>query len=248
MSTKVKPQKDKTEPAWTSLVNRNMPLVKYVLGKLSGNLPPCVDRDDLLAAGSVGLVESARRFDPKRNVPFHSYAIPRIWGSMLDELRKHDWLSTDMREQVTRLERSAARLQQECHRRPSVEELAKDLGCPAKRVTRLMALAQLEQKQSEAYASLLDATGNGLYSRVGTRPPRGPHEEIEFRDLKQTMAKTIEDLPDREKKVIILRYNEGLYLHEIGKLLEVSESRVCQIHSQALRRLRKALKRVGLGA
>ena len=75
-----------------ALVERNLPLVKYVLSKVSRNLPPHVDRDDLLAAGLLGLTEAARRFDPARNVPFHSYAIPRIWGAMLDELRSHDWL------------------------------------------------------------------------------------------------------------------------------------------------------------
>jgi len=250
MSATVEPTNKKEPPreSWTPLVQRNMPLVKYVLGKLSGNLPPCVDRDDLLAAGTMGLIEAARKFDPSRNVPFHSYAIPRIWGAMLDELRRHDWLSTDTREQVSKLQRSMARLEQEGQRNPSVDLLARELGYPTKRVARLMSLARIEPKQSDIGTALLDAAGTGLYARVGTRPPRGPYEEIEFRDVKQALARAIERLPVREKKVIILRYHEGLYLHEIGEIMEVSESRVCQIHSQALRRLREALTRVGLTA
>ncbi len=89
-----------------SLVERNVPLVKYVLSKVARNLPPHVDRDDLLAAGLLGLTEAAQRFDAGRKVPFHSYAIPRIWGAMLDELRRYDWLSSDLRGQVKRLRKS----------------------------------------------------------------------------------------------------------------------------------------------
>jgi len=235
------------DQAWMELVKRNLPLVKYVLGKISGNLPPCVDRDDLLAAGSMGLIESAKRYDPSRKVPFHSYAIPRIWGSMLDELRKHDWLSTDMREQVTKLERSMERLREQGKSHPGIADLSRDLGCPEKRVLRLMALAKSGQSQTGGDLSAVETTAGRLHDRVGARAPRGPYEEIEFRDRKEVLAKAIEALPDREKKVIVLRYNEGLYLHEIGKLLEVSESRICQIHTQALRRLRNSLKRVGIG-
>ena len=235
------------EQHWESLVKRNLPLVKYVLGKLSANLPPHVDRDDLLAAGSMGLVESAKRFDASRNVPFHSYAIPRIWGSMLDELRRHDWLSTDMREQVRKLRRSMNKLQQDTGGRPSAEDLAADLGISLKRVKRLMSIEKLEHRHGDNELQMLNVAGHGLYSRVGTLPPKGPFEVIELEDEKQLLARAIENLPEREKKVIVLRYHEGLYLHEIGDMLEVSESRICQIHSQALSRLKKSLKRVGLG-
>jgi len=233
--------------SWESLVNRNLPLVKYVLGKLSANLPPHVDRDDLLAAGSVGLVESAKRFDASRNVPFHSYAIPRIWGSMLDELRRHDYLSTDMREQVRKLKRSMNKLQQDTGAKPSAEALAEDLDMPLNRVKRLISMEKLEHRQGDNDLNMLDVAGHGLYSRVGTLPPRGPFETIELEDEKDLLARAIEALPEREKRVIVLRYHEGLYLHEIGEMLKVSESRICQIHSQALRRLKTALKRVGLG-
>lgn len=241
-------QRDESgEQPWSRLVQQNLPLVKYVLGKISGKLPPHVDRDDLLAAGSMGLIESARKFDPSRNVPFHSYSIPRIWGAMLDELRKHDRLSTDMREQVRNLERSIQRLQERGRAHPGIEDIAEDMGSSTNRVRRLMAVAKSAHSTSGTQAALAEAADQALYDRVGTLPPRGPYEEAEFRDEKKALVKAIETLPDREKKVIVLRYHEGLYLHEIGELLEVSESRVCQIHTQALRRLRAALKRAGLG-
>jgi len=247
MNSSATVRNNKAAQCWESLVKRNLPLVKYVLGKISRNLPPHVDRDDLLAAGSMGLVESAKRFDASRNVPFHSYAIPRIWGSMLDELRRHDWLSTDMRDQVRRLRRSVNKLQQDSGMRPSAEELAADLDMPLKRVKQLMSIEKLEHRHGDNELQMLDVAGHGLYSRVGTLPPRGPFEVTELEDEKQLLAKAIESLPEREKKVIVLRYHEGLYLHEIGEMLKVSESRICQIHSQALRRLKKSLKRVGLG-
>ena len=104
MSIHPHPEQRRDHCPWVPLVQQNLSLVKYVLSKLSGKIPPSVDRDDLLAAGSLGLIEAARRFDKKRNVPFHSYAIPRIWGAMLDELRSYDWLSQDMRKQVNKLE------------------------------------------------------------------------------------------------------------------------------------------------
>jgi RNA polymerase sigma factor for flagellar operon FliA len=245
MSLKAEVKPHAEEQPWMPLVNRNLPLVKYVMGKLSSNLPPCVDRDDLLAAGSLGLTEAARRYDPSRNVPFHSYAIPRIWGAMLDELRSRDWLSSDMRGQVTRLQESLARFRQDGRLSPTAEELAEDLGCKAERVTRLLSISRADQKGADVQTA--DAKDGGLRARLGVRSPRTPYEEAEFRDQKRVLAEAIQLLPEREKQVILLRYHEELFLHEIGKLMKVSESRVCQIHGQALRRLKQALSRAGLG-
>ena len=216
-----------------------------MLSKLSGKLPPSVDRDDLLAAGSLGLIEAAKRFDKNRNVPFHSYAIPRIWGSMLDELRSQDWLSQDMRKQVNKLRQSRAQFRQKGIPYPTMEELAEDLGCSVERVARLSALAGSEPRHTGTDGDALDAQGKDSYTRLGTTPPRGPYERIEFDEQKKLLAEAIGKLPAREREVIILRYHEELYLREIGKILGVKESRVCQIHREALRKLHKTLKRAG---
>jgi len=233
---------------WTKLVRRNMPLVKYVLGKINGKLPPCVDRDDLLAAGAMGLVEAARKYDASRKTPFHSYAIPRIWGAMLDELRKEDRLSTDMRDQVNKMDKAAAALREKGISHPGIADIAERLDCSPRRVARLMSLADTAKRRTGMDSPATESTRRGLYERVGTAPMRSPFEAAEFNDRKETLARAMQALPEREKHVIVLRYNEGLYLHEIGKLLAVSESRVCQIHGQALRRLRIALERAGLSA
>ena len=231
---------------WEELVPRNVPLVKYVLGRLSKKLPASVDRDDLFSAGCVGLLEAARRYDPSRGVPFHSYAIPRIWGAMLDELRGNDRLSADMREQVRRLRQCREEFRENGYTAPTIEDLAERMQCSPEKVSKLMALARAAQYHVSTESSALMAEEKSLYARRGARAPRGPYEETEFRDWKQHLAKCIEHLPKRERQVVLLRYNEGLYLREIGEVLEVSESRVCQIHSQALTRLRKALSEVGL--
>ena len=231
---------------WQPLVENNLPLVKYILGKLSRRLPPVVDRDELYAAGSMGLLEAARKYDPSRNVPFHSYAIPRIWGAMLDELRRRDHLSAEMRGQVTRMEACRRELRGSGGVGPTLEDVAGKMGTSVERVARLMALAVVGQKYASVEAASYETCDDRLYVRRGGRASRGPYEEAEFQDHKEALAKCIGKLPEREMQVIALRYHEGLYLHEIGAVLKVSESRVCQIHAQALRRLRKALRGMGV--
>lgn len=234
-------------PAWDALVQRNLPLVKYVLSKVARNLPPSVDRDDLLSAGSLGLTEAARRYDPSRNVPFHSYAIPRIWGAMLDELRSHDRLSADLRSQVNKCRSSLSHLQQAGNALPTVEEVAGDLGYSVERVARLIHLARTDHQASSTDASEVEVGEEGLRAHLGLRAPRGPYEEVEFEDQKRALARAIAELPQRERQVIVLRYHEELLLHEIGEMMNITESRVCQIHTQALTRLRTALHHAGLG-
>lgn len=246
MSRRTQVQKQLKADSWSPLIQRNLPLVKYVLSKVARNLPPSVDRDDLIAAGQMGLVEAARRFDPRRNVPFHSYAIPRIWGAMLDELRSYDWFSSGVRDQISHLQEGRRRLQQMGRPIPSIADLAEETGYSEQKVERLLALAKLGHRSASTEFGGSDAEENRLYGRTGTRPPRDPYEEADFHDQKRVLAGAISDLPEREKQVIILRYDQELFLHEIGGILGVSESRVCQIHAQALRRLRRGLKRCGL--
>jgi RNA polymerase sigma factor for flagellar operon FliA len=231
---------------WQQLVTDNLPLVKYVLGKMSRNLPRSVDREDLLAAGSLGLTEAARRYDPSRNVPFHSYAIPRIWGAMLDELRSHDWLSSDAREKVTRVRKNTDRFVQEHGRPPSLEEVAGALGFSVERTSQLMRLAYAEHQSTDSGESGTDVGEGDRRSRLGIAAPRGPFEEVAFGDQKRALAELIQQLPERERTVIVLRYHEDLMLHEIGKIMGVTESRVCQIHTQAVKRLRAIMLEKGL--
>lgn len=230
---------------WRALVESNLPLVRYVLGKLAKRIPQHIDRNDLLSAGSVGLVQAARRYDASRNVPFHSYALPRIWGAMLDELRKHDWVSADVRSQIKQLHENRNALLHS-NGAPTFEELAESLGCSTSRVARLEMLASLDPKQPPTDVAEGDA--GRLCARLGATPPRGPFEQAEFEERKRVLARAIEALPERERRVVMLRYHQHLYLQEIGDLLSVSESRVSQILTRALKRLRTSLIRAGAAA
>ena len=227
-----------------ALVERNIPLVKYVLSRVARTLPPHVDRDDLLAAGLLGLTEAAHRYDAGRKVPFHSYAIPRIWGAMLDELRRHDWLSSDQRGQVKRLRKRMDDARQE-GREATSEQLAEHLHLSADRLTRLQALSKADQRTSSE-GKTLNAEVGLLSAELGLRAPRNPYEQAEFTDQKRVLAEAIRNLPEREGQVIILRYHENLMLQEIGKVLDVTASRACQLHAQALQRLKRTLSRAGL--
>jgi RNA polymerase sigma factor for flagellar operon FliA len=249
MSKKATKARNKPECTdWQELVEHNLPLVKYVLSKLTKNLPPSVDRDDLLGAGSVGLIEAARKFEPARNVPFHSYAIPRIWGAMLDELRARDRLSTEMRDQVNRLGKVREELRREGTASPTLDELAAAMKCSVEKVSKLMRLARVGRQYASVDGTERVTADKALYARRSASAPRGPYECVEFGDACESLARAIGHLPEREKRVVLLRYHEGLYLHEIGKILHVSESRVCQLHGQALRRLKRTLKGAGLGS
>ncbi len=228
------------------LVERNVPLVKYVLSKVARKLPPHVDRDDLLAAGLLGLTEAAQRFDAGRKVPFHSYAIPRIWGAMLDELRRYDWLSSDLRGQVKRLRKSVDDARQE-GRPASAEKLAEGLHLSADRLAWLLSLSKADRRTSSE-GEALNAEVSLLSSEMGLRAPRNPYEQAEFSDQKRVLAEAIRNLPEREGQVIVLRYHENLMLQEIGKVLDVTASRACQLHTQALQRLKRSLSRAGLSS
>jgi len=244
--SRTKPPQQPRDDSWLSLAQRHIPLVRYVMRKLTGKLPPSADRDDLFAAGSLGLIEAARRYDPSRNVPFHSYAIPRIWGAILDELRSRDWLSQDMREKVKRLQHGRAAIRRNDGTPPSHHELAEHLKCSVERVARLSALADTPGPQPSGNDwSVHGISQDQLYARRRANPPRDPYQEAVFKEQKQLLAAAIADLPERERAVILLRYHEALYLHEIGRLLGVSESRVCQIHAEAMQRLRRRLRRKG---
>lgn len=228
------------------LVEQNLALVKYVLGRLSRRLPPIVDRDDLFAAGSMGLLEAARRYDSSRNVPFHSYAIRRIWGAMLDELRKRDHLSADMRDQVTRMAACRQELRDATGSSLTAEQVAKKMQISVERLARLTMLARVARTHADAEAAGFEVAHDRLHAHRGGATPLGPYEEAELRERKELLAECIAQLPKRERQVMLLRYHDGLRLQEIGDVLHVSESRVCQMHTRALQRLRKALKRKGV--
>jgi RNA polymerase sigma factor for flagellar operon FliA len=220
------------------LILDHLPLVKHVLSCVAAHLPSHVDREDLLEAGTLGLIEATDRFDPGRNIRFHTYAMIRIRGAMLDLLRSADWLPRSVRSTLRRVARISAELEQEVSRPPTSAEICGRAGLAAQD------LARLKVAGAHAFFSL-DAPppAGGLdgkyampqYERRDSalQPP----DCAALEESKSRLAGAILRLPGTERMVIRRYYFERLALHEIGAILHVTVPRVCQIHRAALKRL-----------
>ena len=216
-----------------SVIEQYLPLVRRQAFSLKVRLPAGVDVDDLIQAGVEGLLSCVDRFDAESGVAFSTYAHQRIRGAMIDELRSRDWLPRSVRRSGRELESTLRRLEQELGRPPEEREVAAALD---------MSLAEYQQ--------LLLDTNNGLvlsYDDVLTDNPNletsddetpAPEAQVSNEQLKQLLMAAIDALPEREKLVMTLYYQEELNLKEIGAVLDVTESRVSQLHSQAIKRIR----------
>lgn len=228
-----------------ALVLKHLPLVKHVLGRLTLRLPKHVDREELLEAGTIGLLDAAERFDRSRDVQFSTYAVSRIRGAMLDALRSKDWLPRTTRNDITALEEARSALEHENSRPPTQEELSERTGVSE---SRLAGLAHASEKSFfQSLDSATDDTIGGHYEMAFSRqdPHAHPAENAMLEEEKVHLANAIRRLPESERLVISLYYFETLRLHDIAKALNVSDSRVCQIHRAALNRLGRLMKEPG---
>jgi RNA polymerase sigma factor for flagellar operon FliA len=221
------------------------PLVKYVAGRMGTNFPSHVDESDLISYGLLGLIGALERFDLSRNIKFETYAITRIKGSILDELRSLDWVPRSVRSMARQIEKSSAKLENKLHRAPTDEELAKDLGLDMQEFHE--ALTRISSSSIVALEELwtISSTGTESVALIDTIEDRGakdPAAVVDVTEVKERLAQAISNLPEREKIVIALYYYEGLTLREIGDVLGVTESRVSQLHTKAILRLKGRLK------
>jgi len=226
------------EQNYDELVNRHAPLVKRIAYHLMNRLPPNVQADDLIQAGMIGLLEAGRNYDPSQGASFETYAGIRIRGAMLDEIRRSDWTPRSVHRKARVVADAMREIENEQGRDARDVEVAEALGISLK----------------EYHAILQDASGCRIFSldelnSVGdvTRGEvggvhAGPFEGLQKDAFKGALADAIAGLPERERLVMVLYYDEELNLREIGQILGVSESRVCQIHSQAALRLRSRLE------
>jgi RNA polymerase sigma factor for flagellar operon FliA len=221
------------------LVSRYLPLVKRIAHHQMARLPANVQLDDLVQNGMIGLLDALARYEEGFGAQFETYAGQRIRGAMLDGLRDNDWLPRQVRREMRRVEASLQRLEQRNGRAPSEGELAEDLGMPLAEYQHLMQEAKghqllyLEDFAGEEGEDFLD---RHLGSSV-----EDPLALLEDKDLRQHLVKAIAALPEREKLLMALHYDEELNLKEIGEILGVTESRVSQLHSQAIARIRASL-------
>jgi RNA polymerase sigma factor for flagellar operon FliA len=223
------------------LILAHMGLVKQVLGRVAAHLPPYVDREDLLEAGMMGLVEAAGRFDPERKVKFSTYAATRIRGAMLDALRDEDWLPRSARNELSRIDGARSALEHEKNGPAGAGEVSRRLKMPEEKVRRLhrMAAANGFQSLDEVPSGLIDPGDNRL--KPGADVSDLPVERAVFEEQRQRLAAVIAELPERERLVISLYYFEQLNLREIAEVMGVTNSRVCQLHRAALRRMQRTM-------
>lgn len=218
------------------LLEQHLPLVRRHALSLQLKLPACVELDDLIQAGTIGLLDALKRFDANQGASFATFASQRIRGAMLDELRSRDWVPRRVRRNARALDETLRLLEQRLGRAPEEREIAAALGIDLAEYRQLL----LDANGSQMVA--LDEMGEDEIDAVSaTSQALSPFAELaEGRD-RERLIKAIEALPEREKLLLALYYQEDLNLKEIGAVLGVSESRVCQLHSQAVARLRSWL-------
>jgi RNA polymerase sigma factor for flagellar operon FliA len=221
------------------------PLVKYVAGRIASSLPPHVDEADLVSYGLVGLISAIERFDPAREIKFETYAITRIKGAVIDELRAMDWVPRSVRTRAREIERANARLENRLQRAPSDEELAAELEISSAELQEsLLTISHSSLAALDELWNVSDSSGDQVSLLDTLEDPAAPDpaKAVDLGDLKDRMAEAIARLPEREKLVIGLYYYENLTLREIGEVLGVTESRVSQLHTKAVLRLRSRMQ------
>lgn len=225
------------------LILNYSPLVKYVAGRLASSLPQNVETSDLISYGIFGLIDAIEKYDPTRSIKFETYAIARIKGAIIDELRAMDWVPRSVRSRAREIERAYVVLENEFKRVPSDEEVSEHMGISVKEFHGL--LSKLSYTSVVSFEELwVSADRDDRQSAVGSirdETAEDPVAVFEDVEVKHILADAIERLPDREKTVIALYYYEGLTLKEIGQVLGVTESRVSQLHTKSVLRLRARL-------
>jgi RNA polymerase sigma factor for flagellar operon FliA len=230
-------------PNRDELIVTHLPLVKFLVAKIAAQLPQHLDREDLMSAAVIGLITSAERFDPARGVQFKTFVEQRIRGTIMDELRSQDWLTRSLREKFKRLEREFASLEQKLGRNPTSEEVAVAMGMDLQEYFQL-----LEEVHFLSVVSLDDSWEDdegspfGLLDVLEDDRVVNPQNQLMARQMVDGLSDAIEGLPEKERIVVTLYYFEELNLKEIGAVLSLTESRICQLHSQAIMRLRTKMK------
>ncbi|MBD3345483.1 MAG: FliA/WhiG family RNA polymerase sigma factor [Chitinivibrionales bacterium] len=219
-------------------------LVKYVAYRLAVNLPASVDKNDLIGSGIMGLVKAVETFDPERGFKFETYAGHKIRGAILDELRALDWVPRSVRQKSKDLQRVYSKLENELGRMPYDDEVCQEMGVSMKEYEELLSevtpttILSLEEAMPNREA---DSKEIKLIDTIENPGSENPLKALGFAEIKNILKETIANLPEKERLVVALYHYEELTLKEIGVVLEISESRVSQIHSKAILKLRGRL-------
>lgn len=239
----IKYKKKKDPEIRNYFVRQYAPLVKYVAGKVAVGMPHNVEFDDLVGFGVFGLFDAIEKYDPEKHVKFKTYAVTRIRGAIYDELRSIDWVPRSVRQKTKEIEETIHTLEAQLGRSASDMEIAAKMGVSINDLHKTM-----QKISSSSIISLNDLWYSGedndkvaIVDSIESPSSLNPDTIVEKDEIKRVIVQAISELPDKEKKVLVLYYYEDLTLKEIGKVLEVTESRISQLHTKAIMRLRAKL-------
>ncbi len=232
-----------------AFVRQYAPLVKYVAGKVAMGMPHNVEFDDLVGFGVFGLMDAITKFDPEKHVKFKTYAVTRIRGAIFDELRSIDWVPRSVRQKAREIEDTVQELEASLGRSASDQEIAAEMGMNIDEYHKAMV-----KISGTSIMSLNDVWYTGdendkvsIVDSIESPHSLNPDIIVEKDEIKKVIVEAINELPEKEKKVLVLYYYEDLTLKEIGKVLEVTESRISQLHTKAIMRLRAKLTNIKKG-
>jgi RNA polymerase sigma factor for flagellar operon FliA len=224
------------------LILKYLHLVRYVVSRMPITLPISIATEDLISYGTMGLMEAVERFDPERGLKFETYAVTRIRGSIIDQLRFQDWIPRGVRRRSKELVQTIQKMEEELGRQPTDEELAERMGISKQKLSVMLSESQnLMLSLDDTFGNDSSGSNMTLLDMVEDKNSPDPQGEFEAGELRKRLAQAIASLPEREKLLIALYYHENMTLREIGDIISVSESRACQLHAQAILRLRGKL-------
>ena len=241
--------KTKSTQLRDAFIRQYMPLVKYVAGKVAVNMPNSVEFDDLVGFGHFGLLDAINKFDPDKKVKFKTYAVTRIRGAIFDELRQLDWVPRSVRQKSREIEDTIVELESRLGRPASDEEVAKAMGLSLENFNSTVlkvsgtSILSLNDVWYSGESSDRMSIGDSIESPLSLNPD----VIVEREEIKRVLMEAINELPEKEKMVLVLYYHEDLTFKEIGQVLQVSESRISQLHTKANLRLRAKLTNVRKG-
>jgi len=231
-----------------ALVQKYLPLVSAVVNRLAMTLPEHVDHDDLYSVGLIGLLQALRNYNPACGTSFETYARVRVRGAMLDELRRMDWVPRTIHEKARRIKGVLGDLEQKLGKTPTESQMAKAMDMTVQEYQDL-----LDEVRPAAFVCLdavnasEDGDGGPLYEVIADQTHEGPVEKVSNNELKQVIFERLKELPEMQRKVLALYYLEDMHLREIAEVFDLTESRICQIHAQAILAIRSYLQRFEAG-